>query len=342
MSIRIDKISADRFHRIEWGCCYLTLHFRLFATLQQLNLIPSSKFLPSLGSFIPFSPTSPLIRPPPLLWNMTSVLGFGTGLLKTAAPLLIILAHGKLKYFVSRLVYRPIYKSLPRPTGDSMFSGLAISPPTLEYDAPDQERVGVESSYRGEDESTLRALEGLPALERAETRNRPNEGPRDTSDDEETEVAQAAIISFDVEATENVEPSLGSWSAELRSANEPKPSEVVSYKVTGLTMLPTILATEGLREAAAGLLVLPLEAIMVRLIGRAFRKAGGLGVEDLWEILPSPTSFGFANIISAVGIQVIFTGVVWAGFTFSTYVYTQQRALSEDKVQKDDSTTQST
>lgn len=223
-----------------------------------------------------------------------------------------------------------------------MFSGLAIAPPALEYDAPDQDEAEGSNFYRGEDESTLRALEGLPALERAETRNRSNEGPRE-SDDEDAEIAQAAIISFDVEASENAEPSLGSWSAELRSANEPKPSEGVTYKVTGLTMLPTIMATEGLREAVAGLLVLPLEAVMVRMIGRAFRKSAGLGVEDMWEILPSLSSLNFKNILPAIGIQVIFTGIVWGGFTIVTYVWkTSVPTMLEGEALQVDAASQST
>lgn len=285
----------------------------MFAILQQLNLIPSSKLLPSLRSFIPFSHASPLQLPPNPSLNLSSLAYWGASVLRTVAPMFIILAHGKFKYMVARIMYRPIYRSLPRAVGDSMFSGLNIAPPTMEYDTPDRP-TDDRTRYRTEDEPTLRALEGLPALDRTETRPRQIEGDQDSSDDEEEEMTHATLISFDVEATDVVESSLGTWSAELRSANEPKPSRVPLYRVTGLTLLPPIMATEGLREIAAGIIVMPLEALMVRVIGRAYRASAGLEVEDMfvWAV-PS-----VGNLLTALTLQLVVTGVIWAGFTAGT------------------------
>ena len=192
-----------------------------------------------------------------------------------------------------------------------MFSGLSISAPTMEYDTPD--RVEQRSSQRS-DEHTLRALEGRPAFER------PN---RDDSSDEEDEIAQATLISFDVEATEAVENSRGTWSAELRSANDPKPSDGIMYRVTGLTMLPPIMATEGLREIVAGILVMPLEAVMVRVIGRAYRASAGLGMDDIY--LVGPGIYGFANLFAVLTMQLAITGVAWAGFTIGTQRWAARR-----------------
>ncbi|KAG4434398.1 hypothetical protein IFR05_010131 [Cadophora sp. M221] len=223
------------------------------------------------------------------------------------------LAHGKIKYAVSRIIYSPIYKSLPRPTGESVFSGLTISAPTMEYDSPDRVQ---ERPFYTSDEPTLRALEGLPTLDRQH---------RDESSDED-EMAHATLISFDVEATEPVENATGTWSAELRSANEPKPSEDVKYRVTGLTMLPTFMATEGLREILASIVVMPLEAVMVRFIGRAYRASAGLPMDDIY-----PTRFvvrGVQNILSVLTMQLVVTGVTWAGFTIGTqYWAARKRAM---------------
>jgi hypothetical protein len=292
----------------------------MFAILQQLNLIPSSKLLPGLRSFIPFSQTSPLQFPPTPSLNVSSLVSWGLSILQTAAPMLIILAHGKVKYMVARIMYRPIYKTLPRPSGDSMFSGINISAPVLEYDTPDQ-NANERSRYRSEDEPTLRALEGLPALDRQDTRPHPNERDQDSSEDEEEEMTHAALISFDVEATDVVESSLGTWSAELRSANEPKPSLDVKYRVTGLTMLPPIMATEGLREIVSGIIVMPLEALMVRVIGRAYRGSAGLGTEDMYRWgVPS-----VGNLCSALTVQLAITGVIWAGFTVGTQWWAVRR-----------------
>jgi hypothetical protein len=228
-------------------------------------------------------------------------------------PMLIILAHGKFKYMVARIMYRPIYRILPRPMGDSMFSGLNIAAPSMEYDTPDRPRDEI-GRYRSEDEQTLRALEGLPALDRTDTQARLIDRDRDSSDDEEEELTQATLISFDVEATDVVESSLGTWSAELRSANEPKPSQGLKYRVTGLTMLPPIMATECLREIVVGIIVMPLEALMVRVIGRTYRASAGLDMEDMfiWG-LPS-----VGNLLTVLTAQLAITGVIWAGFTAGT------------------------
>jgi hypothetical protein len=236
--------------------------------------------------------------------------------------MLIILIHGKVKYMAARIMYRPIYKILPRPSGDSMFSGLNISAPLMEYDTPDR-NTDERSRYRSEDEPTLRALEGLPALDRTDTRPIQNEQDQDSSDEEDDEMTHATLISFDVEATDVVESSLGTWSAELRSANEPKPSQDVKYRVTGVTMLPPIMATEGLREIAAGIIVMPLEALMVRVIGRAYRASAGLGVEDMYGPGSGLPSMG--NLFSVLTVQLAVTGVIWAGFTVGTQWWTSRR-----------------
>ena len=239
--------------------------------------------------------------------------------------MLIILAHGKVKYMVSRLMYRPIYKLLPRPTGDSMFSGLDISAPALEYDAPDRDR-SERGNYRTEDEPTLRALEGVPALDRSETRPRQHEHEQNSSDDEEEETTHATLISFDVEATDVVESSHGTWSAELRSANEPRPSMDVKYRVTGVTMLPTIMAAEALREIAAGIIVIPLEALMVRVIGSAYRTSAGLGVEDMFTLFtPGSGRPSIGNLLAALAVQLVASSVLWAGFTIVSQQWIARR-----------------
>lgn len=297
--------------------CYLTLHFRLFAILQQLNLLPGSPWFPSLKSFIPFSSSSPLTMPPLPSMNSASMLSWGGALATTLAPMLVILIHGKIKYAASSIIYRPIYKALPRPIGDSMFAGLSMSAPTMEYDTPDrpEERQGSRS-----DEPTLRALEGMPTLVSVHG---------DETDDDE-EMAHATLISFDVEATEPVENAAGTWSAELRSANEPKAPEEVKYRVTGLTMLPPIMATEGLREIVAGVIVMPLEAVMVRIIGRAYRASAGLPMDDMYSI--GFTIRGFQNIASALTMQLVVTGIAWAGFTIGTQWWgRKKRAMMAEK-----------
>lgn len=69
------------------------------------------------------------------------------------------------------------------------------------------------STWRGEEEPTLQALEGLPALDRGETRGQQNGRDGDSSNDEDGdgEITYATLISSDVKATEAVESTLGTW-----------------------------------------------------------------------------------------------------------------------------------
>jgi len=306
-------------HRLDIAFCYITLHFRMFAMLQQLDLIPSSRLLPSFMSFLPFSASSPMQMPPSPSLNIQSLLTWGAALLRTASPLLVILAHGQIKYAISQFLYRPIYQTLPRPIGESMFAGLSVQPPLMEYDTPDHD-TETQTHVLIDDEPILPSIEILPPLERIETRSRNND-----SDDEEVEISQASLISFDVEPTEVVEPSLGQWSAELRSSQEPKSTGVVRYSVTGITMLPTIMATEALREIVAGMIVLPIEALMVRIVGRAYQNSAGLGVVYMYQVNGRP--YGFVNLLAVFGMQLAVGGLVWAGFTWST----QRWAVSNRK-----------
>jgi len=311
----------------------------MFAILQQLYLIPSSRHFPSLLSFIPFSKESPLLSPLPALTSasLASILT----VLESALPLFYIVLHGKVKFFASHLLYRPIYKALPRPVGQSMFAGLPVAPPTMEYDTPDQQPQPRRASRLTEDEITLRALEGLPSLEGPEPQARPVERDTDSSADD-AEMAHATLISFDVEATDSAGQGpplgggLGQWSAELRSANELPPSET-RYRMTGMTLLPTIMAVEGLREILAGIVVIPLEAVMVRCIGRLYRASANVGVGDMW---PRKSGYGglggLTNILSALTLQLGVTGIVWAGFTItSQWAARRKRAEVEEEKETD-------
>lgn len=241
-------------------------------------------------------------------------------------------------------------------TDTSIFDGSG----TVSNNDLTRSRRGVESHtpVRIEDEQTLRALEGYPATGQ-DNRELPDGEQTRTSisaaevlddgeaSDDEDDGLTAHLISFDVEATENpqdapgplsteVENSetrdtpAGSWSAELRSAHEPKSMET-KYHVTGITMLPTILATEGFRELISGVLTIPVEAIMVRAIGRLYRKSLGLDVSDMYELFDFRSMLPAAeNIFGAIALQMVFTGVVWASYTYVICPSTVQQKGGKD------------
>ncbi|OWP02561.1 hypothetical protein B2J93_4404 [Marssonina coronariae] len=314
-----DALTKRKSQIIDTVCnvffCYAALHIRLFATLQNLHLIPSSRRFPGLLSFVPFSSSSPLRMPPPPSLTRGSLLSWGTAFFRAISPLLVMIAHGQAKYAISNAISTPILRYLPQPIGDSPFSGL----PILTGTESDALSLADERDPQRSDEPTLRALEGLPALETANG---------DSSDEEE--ISHATLISFDVEPSEPVERSPGSWSAELRSTNELRPPERGAYRVTGLTLLPPVFATECLREIGAGIMLLPLEAIMVRTIGRAFRHGTGLGTADLWNV--GPAIHGVGNLLASLTMQLAVTGLLWMGFT----VRTQKRAEKLRRAKRED------
>jgi hypothetical protein len=308
------KKNAD-FSSLDYGFSYVGFHLQMFATLQQLNLIPASRLLPSLKSLILFSSESHFQLPP----NPSFSRSWATQLLWTAMPLIVTVAYNHTRRRISNLTYQLIYKSIPRPTGDVMVHDFDSGPSLETYDAS----VGATERERTDyDEPTLRALEGLPALERSEPRQE-----RDDSSEEEDELAHATLISFDVEPTEGVESTAGPWSAELRSANEPKPSDGVKYRVTGLTMLPAITATEASRDIVTGVLMMPFEAIMVRVLARAYRQSAGLGTGDLW--LVDSWTYPVMNLVSVVGMQVVVSGIILAGFTVGAQAWLRRAKLME-------------
>lgn len=235
-----------------------------------------------------------------------------------------------------------------------MFSGLGVNPPTMEFDTPDAEMRSSRGTPRAEDALTLRTLEGRSAVGTPDrTGNETNQEDHEASEGEdEAEVNHATLVSFDVEATESVDAANGSWSAELRSANDSRQPKIAKYRVSGITLLPTIMATEGIKELASSVIALPLEYVMVRVrssqlfcprsyaescppqaIARAYGRKGVLALSL------SDFSQRNAPVLSAFAIQFICTGVVWAGFTAAVYwKATRSRKIMEEKTTRYDQT----
>jgi hypothetical protein len=322
------------------------LNYQMFAIIQQLNLWPSDRLLPSLRSLIPFSAYSPLRLPPlPSSLGAKALWSWVTALFLNIAPLGLVLAQSMVSSLVSSFIYGPVYKSLPRPSNpnrESLFPGMSsdsMDPNTdVDYDTPDAENrdpSGVvdggstaprTSAAPSQHAATLQALEGRP----------PNHD--DSSDEDDHEMSQQTLITFDVEATEMTEATMGTWSAELRSApNEPPPKEKL-YQITALTMLPPLLAAEGLSTVLTeiGLLILPLEAIMVRTVARGYRRSAGLGTEDLFPCF-SYTKQAWINIFAVHAVELAVTGAMWVAFTAASQAMSGKSLIwkSADEADKD-------
>lgn len=321
------------------------LNYQMFAIIQQLNMWPPNRLLPSLRSLIPFSAYSPLRLPPlPPSLSAAALLSWATAFFLNVAPLGLVLAHSAATSTLSSIIYAPVYRSLPRPVNktDGSFpvimdqSDYAERSTEIDYDAPDSENhypLGVAdgesatprtSAGPSQHNATLQALEGRPS-------NRD-----DSSDEDDHEMSQQTLITFDVEATEMTEATMGTWSAELRSANEPPPKERI-YQITALTMLPPLLAAEGLSAVLTGIVLLPLEALMVRTVARGYRRSAGLGAEDLFAGSLIPWS-AMVNIFAVHAVELAFTGAIWAAFTISSQAMAGKYHIwnSTDKADKED------
>ena len=80
---------------------------------------------------------------------------------------------------------------------------------------------------------------------------------------------------------------------------------------------------------------MPLEALMVRVIGKAYRRSAGLGMEDMYGWgMPS-----MWNIITVLTVQLAVTGVIWAGFTAGTQWLAARWRASQSELAKEKSST---
>lgn len=301
------------------------IHYQMFAILQQLNLIPSDQYFPSNGSFIPFSRYSPL-QLPPHPTSLKGLLPWGSALIDTAAPMLAILGYIRATNLISSIIFGPIYRSLPRPVNLKVVSsqnGNSQSPEQPESPnraSNQQARDSNDPSDGSVDthrQNTLSSLEGRPpaGAHMHDSFYDEDDAYMPMSLDEQT-----ALISLDFEATEISSvagaPGTGDWSAELRSAEPPKQT---AYRITTFTMLPPLLAAEGLSAVIAAAVTLPVEMLMVRIVANAFRASAGVrGVElvdfiESWWKLPLT---GLLNVAIVQAAELICVGVIWSGYTF--------------------------
>lgn len=210
-----------------------------------------------------------------------------------------------------------------------MFQGLGVMAPHMEYDTPDQPMDEEDTHTTPDRPNRVRASEGgsSPASNSAQGRTSWRQEQTGASEDEDEDQPPTTLISFDVEATEPADATETSWSAELRSAQEPASSTGTKYRITGLTLLPFIMATEAMREVLAGIFVLPIEAVMMRVIGRSYRASAGLGVADMYEMswFPNLGVQGYENVVSVMALQIVVTGVVWAGVVGASAWYAERK-----------------
>ncbi|KAK8058338.1 hypothetical protein PG994_008786 [Apiospora phragmitis] len=312
---------------------WCNFHLEIFTILQRLDLIPSSAWLPGPMFFVPFSSASPFAAPPRTETINASSVAAWTGQLAA------------LPSFGSSPVHITMdFCSALRTCGRRRRVRLrrAIIPPIPEsptLGAADREIRHVRNP--SQDATTLQALEGgsnatatagseqgiaLGALRRHSTFS--NRGAANATsgggggsggdqdygtDEEDTDMINPTLISFDVDTSETTEPPAGVWSAELRpsysngggqtsgggAGNHDNRSSWASsgsaglldkkiYMVTPLTLLPTTLAADNLCRFFVNVACAPIEALILRAIARGFVQNGRAPAAGVDLLLPLP------------------------------------------------------
>lgn len=324
---------------------YVRMHLQIWVFMQRMGLIPSSSWFPRWRYFIPFSNASPIPAPPPLTsLTPASVVQWVGGVALSMAPFAAFWAYSRLWTYVTRNVWLRIYDRMPSPINRKAFTTNRLSQVNATETLPEAAaaslrdlagdaqarnareiaRESVEGIIR--DEATIRALEGqappsadaipVGAIRRQSTFS--SRGDEYVSDDEETEVVSATLISFDVEATESTDtPTTGFWSAELRpntSGEQGTVRQEPLYRDNALTRLPSVIATDILTVVSSYILIAPYEAFALRFLARSWRMQHGLPIADIYDLSPI-RSFSWTAVANFLGLELchlVIESELWA------------------------------
>lgn len=330
---------------------HVRFHLQIFVTMQRLDLIPGSRWFPSLNFFVPFSSSSPFIAPPALGSPGAQSLPEWVG--KIAASLAPYAGYYLLGFtwdVLSYLIRRQVHRSLPHPhPWPSSTTNLRALVPT---NAPLRPSFS-ESPTLGEADREIRhtqspeadtdplatisedAGESLPSGTIRRRGTFSSRGGDDyATDEEDPDMVNPTLISFDVDTSESNEPPPGIWSAELRPSNSGDPGthqkEAPRYVVNTLTRLPSLLAGEILTSSLTHIFLTPFDIHAFRAMATAFALKFDLPIGHMFdvrlgdglvtrmmmnlfytEVLKFVISFGTWASITAVSQRYHFTDEEW-------------------------------
>ncbi len=141
------------------------------------------------------------------------------------------------------------------------------------------------------------------------------------TDEEDPEMVNPTLISFDVDTSESTEPPAGIWSAELRPSNSGDPrtqeKEAPRYVVNTLTSLPSLLAGDILTSSLTHTLLNPFDILAFRAMARAFSLKFGLPTGHMFELSLSDGLAGrmILNIFQAEVLKFVICFGAWAAIT---------------------------
>ncbi|KAJ2975207.1 hypothetical protein NUW58_g8423 [Xylaria curta] len=312
---------------------HVRFHLQIYVAMQRLDLIPGSRWFPNLNFFIPFSSASPFIAPPPLGSPGARTLSQWAGrIAMSLAPYagywLIGCAWDVSSYFIRRR----IHKSIPHPWPSSITNLRVLAP------ASTQRRQSLpESPTLGDADREIRHTQGpevdvdslaangegvgetLPvgAIHRQGTfSSRGGDGY--ATDEEDPEMVNPTLISFDVDTSESTEPPAGIWSAELRPSNSGDPrtqqKEAPRYVVNTLTSLPSLLAGDILTSSLTHIFLAPFDIMTFRSMARAFALKFSLPMDHMFEgsLADGPVTRMMLNLFQAEVLKFVISFGAWA------------------------------
>ncbi|KAI1423035.1 hypothetical protein F5Y12DRAFT_716813 [Xylaria sp. FL1777] len=282
---------------------HIRFHLQIYVAMQRLDLVPSSRWFPSLNFFVPFSSSSPFVAPPPLGSSGAQTLSDWAGnVVISLAPYAGYYLISWAWDFLSYIIRRQIQKSLPHPWPSSIPSPRASAP----TNTPPRQSFP-ESPTLGDADREIRHTQG-PELD-GDSLAMNNEGVGESlsvgairrqgtfssrggdgyaTDEEDPEMVNPTLISFDVDTSESTEPPAGIWSAELRPSNSGDPrtqeKEAPKYVVNTLTSLPSLLAGDILTSSLTHALLTPLDMLAFRAMARAFSLKFGIPTGHMFEV----------------------------------------------------------
>ncbi|KAI8964011.1 hypothetical protein F5Y11DRAFT_317557 [Daldinia sp. FL1419] len=327
---------------------YIKFHLHLYLTMQRLDLIPASQLLPGPKFFIPFSSSSPLVAPPPpKSFNISSVSSWAGQLVMGLAPYATFYVCGFVWQSVCATLRILIRRRLPRPTtsppphsrgsGSTSTSHRRAVPESPTLGAADRD---TRTQNPEADTATSLAVdvqsngETVPvgSIRRQSTFS--NRGGEDYgTDEEDSELVNPTLISFDVDTSESTEPPTGIWSAELRPSlpgdSRQQPKETPRYIVNPLTNLPALLASDILANFITNTLFIPIDTHAFPIIARALARGRGFPDEGMYArgFLGGLTWRGVLNIIQLDVLKLLISGEIWA----ITTVVSQWLHVTEDE-----------
>lgn len=272
---------------------------------------------------------------------MPALGGWLVGLSWNLAPYIYYGAYKYMAQDVFNAVMPRILARLPQPKAQG--NNGRLRPPERPPIMPESVQTTPESPTLGaadreirhsrtpdQDVATLQALEGqgsstdpgipLGAIRRQSTFSSRGGDQDYGTDEEDGDLINPTLISFDVDTSDSPEPPAGVWSAELRPShggeNRPPRSEP-KYVVNALTRLPSTLAAANLGAFATIALCAPIEALMLRTLARAFGQQNGLSCDEMYNIrLHNSISWrGIANFLGIQIVGVLIGGEVWSVMT---------------------------